>query len=81
MPKVSYTIKPAIFNTSFMHTAYNKLNRIININDYELKFEGVQGYISSLELRLDKPYEDEIEVKNYKTKFEDLFTSIVASTE
>jgi hypothetical protein len=30
---------------------------------------------------LDAPWEDSIEVKNYKTKFEDLFSSIVASTE
>ena len=81
VPKVSYTVEPCMLNVNFMHTAYNKLNRIININDYELKFENVQGYISSIELNLDKPFEDKIQVKNYKTKFEDLFTSIVASTE
>ena len=81
VPKVSYNISTSVFNTEFMHTAYQKLNRIININDYELKFENVQGYISSLELHLDAPWEDSIEVKNYKTKFEDLFTSIIASTE
>lgn len=80
-PRVSYTIESCMLNTSFMHTAYKMLNRIININDYELKFENVQGYISALELNLDKPFEDKIEVKNYKTKFEDLFTSIVATTE
>ena len=81
VPRVSYTVETCILNKTFMHTAYNRLNTIININDYDLKFENVQGYISSLNLDLDKPWEDTIEVKNYKTKFEDLFTSIVASTE
>jgi len=32
-------------------------------------------------LKLDKPWEDTIEIKNYETKFEDLFTTIVAQTE
>mgnify|MGYP007070306289 FL=1 len=34
-----------------------------------------------MELDLDQPENDRIEIKNYKTKFEDLFTSIVAQTE
>jgi len=34
-----------------------------------------------MELNLDKPWEDVVEVKNYKTKFEDLFSTILASTE
>lgn len=80
-PQVSYSIKPSVFNLEFMHTAYEALNRIVDINDTQLKFENVQGYITKLDLDLDNPWEDSIEVKNYKTKFEDLFTSIVASTE
>lgn len=80
-PKVSYTIKPEIFDPTFIETAYNSLGRIVNINDYELKFENVQGYISSLSLDLDMPQNDTIEIKNYKTKFEDLFSAIVAQTE
>jgi hypothetical protein len=51
------------------------------VNDTELKFENVFGYISELTLNLDQPQEDSIEVKNYKTKFEDLFSTIVASSE
>jgi len=34
-----------------------------------------------MELKLDAPWEDSIEVKNYKNKFEDLFSTIVASSE
>ena len=51
------------------------------INDVQLKFENVFGYISKLDLDLDFPTNDSIEIKNYKTKFEDLFSTIVASSE
>lgn len=80
-PKVSYTIDPSVVDEDFIYTLYNQLNRICNINDTDLKLENIQGYISELELDLDKPENDRIEIKNYKTKFEDLFTSIVAQTE
>jgi len=29
-------------------------------------------------MNLDHPWEDSVEIKNYETKFEDLFTTIVA---
>ena len=80
-PKVSYTIDPNVLNKSIVSTLYNKLNWLVMINDVQLKFENVFGYISKLELDLDFPDKDSIEVKNYKTKFEDLFSNIVASTE
>lgn len=80
-PKVSYTINPSIIDERFYLTAYDNLSRIININDPELKFRDVQGYISGLTLDLDAWWQDKIEVKNYKSKFEDLFSTIVASTE
>lgn len=80
-PKVSYTVNPNIVDDKFYYTAYDNLNRIININDPELKFENVQGYISELQLDLDAWWNDKIAVQNYKTKFEDLFSSIVAQTE
>ena len=80
-PKVSYSIKLNVLYKDFIKTAYNKLNRIVHINDYELAFNDVHGYISSLKLNLDQPAEDEVSIKNYATKFEDLFTNIVAQTE
>ena len=79
-PKVSYTIDPTLANKNFVHTAYNGLSKIVHINDIDLKFENVQGYISEIELDLDQPWEDDITITNYKTKFEDLFSSIVASS-
>ena len=81
IPKVSYTIDPSVVNTKFLEQAYNCLSKIVRINDYELKFENVRGYISELELDLDHPEEDQITITNYKTKFEDLFSNIVAQTE
>lgn len=80
-PQVSYKVEVSGLNKNFIRTAYNNLNRIVNINDFDLKFENVQGYISELDLSLDNPWEDEITVQNYKTKFEDLFSTIVASSE
>ena len=80
-PQVSYEVDISYLNTEFMRVAYKHLNRIVHINDFELKFENVLGYISSLTLVLDKPWEDTIEIKNYRTKFEDLFSKIVASTQ
>lgn len=80
-PKVSYQIDPSIVNENFFYNAYNRLNQLAHINDYELKFENVMGYISELDLDLDKPWEDKVTVKNYKSKFEDLFSTIVAETE
>lgn len=80
-PQVSYTLEVSAMNKDFIEVAYKTLNKIVSINDTDLKFEDVQGYISELELDLDKPWEDSITIQNYKTKFEDLFSTIVASTE
>ena len=80
-PKVSYEVKLNVINSNFMRTTYNKLNRVVNINDYELQLEDTHGYISSLTLNLDKPQEDTAEIKNYTTKFDDLFSKIVAQSE
>ena len=81
MPQVSYTIDVSAWKETFIKTLYKKLNCVVIINDAELKFEEVQGYISEVELNLNNPWEDTVVVQNYKTKFEDLFSSIVASTE
>ena len=81
MPKVSYDVKCNIFNNKICETLYNKIGNIIRINDDDLKFKNVRGYISGFSLDLDNPDNDNIEIKNYKTKFEDLFSTITAQTE
>ena len=67
-----------IASHNILHTLYKELARIIMITDNDLKLEDAFGYISHIELNLDKPEEDSIEIKNYKSKFEDLFSTIVA---
>lgn len=81
IPKVSYQINPSLFNPSFIQTAYNQLNRIVNINDTELQLKDVQGYITQVDLDLDEPQNDKYEIADYRNKFEDLFSTIVAQTE
>lgn len=80
-PKVSYEVKISSVNPDFLQQDYRYLNQLVRINDVDLKFKDVRGYIYSIDLDLDHPWEDSIEVKNYKTKFEDLFTTIVATTQ
>ena len=79
-PKVSYTINQ-ILSESLLYDTYNRLNQLAHINDAELKFNDTIGYISEVELNLDKPWEDTITIQNYKNKFEDLFSTIVAQTQ
>ena len=79
-PKVSYEVELSVLNPEFIKTAYDRLNQIVHINDNDLQLEEASGYISSLTLSLDKPWEDKAEIKNYTTKFEDLFSTIVAQT-
>lgn len=80
-PKVSYDVKLNILNPDFIKTAYSRLNQIVYINDNDLALDEVSGYISAVTMQLDKPWEDNVEIKNYETKFEDLFSTIVAQTE
>lgn len=80
-PKVSYDVQLCALDYNLLRTAYNKLNYIVHINDRDLQLRDVYGYISSITIPLSKIWETEVEVKNYETKFEDLFSTIVAQTE
>ena len=80
-PQVSYELEISALNRDFIDVIYQHLNRVVSITDTDLKLDDVHGYISEIELDLENPWEDSVTVKNYKTKFEDLFSSIVASTE
>lgn len=80
-PKVSYSVNFNAIDKDFIKHSYDYLACIANINDVDLKFKDVQGYIAELTLDLNQPENDNGEVKNYKAKFEDLFSTIVAQTE
>lgn len=57
------------------------LGQLAYINDHSLGIHAATGYVSSIKYALDKPQDDEITIQNYKTKFEDLFSTITASSE
>lgn len=80
-PKVSYEIEVSKWSPTLLQNIYNKLAQIVMINDTDLKLQDTFGYISNIKLDLDHEEKDSVEVKNYKTKFEDLFSKIVAETE
>lgn len=77
-PKYSYEIKvgniPGDINAL-------ELGQLVHINDYSVDARKEYGYVSGLSYKLDKPSEDEVTISNYKTKFEDLFSSISAQNE
>lgn len=58
-----------------------KVGHIVRITDYDLQIKGLKGLVSSIDLNLDKPEESVITIQNYKTRFEDLFERIIASSE
>ena len=80
-PKVSYNITANYLNKDFINKSYQMLGQLVRINDQDLKFNGVKGYISQYSLDLDSPDQDSYTIKNYKTKFEDLFSTITAETQ
>ena len=80
-PKVSYEIEVNLWSRNLLKELYTKLAQLVMINDTDLKLQNTFGYISQIELDLDHEENDSVEVKNYKTKFEDLFSKIVAETE
>lgn len=58
-----------------------ELGQLVYINDYSLGVHAATGYISGITFALAKPQEDSLTIQNYKTKFEDLFSTITASSE
>jgi len=79
-PKVSYNLSN-LLSKKLIYNTYDRLGQLAHINDYELKLDNVMGYISAVTLNLDNPWQDSITIQNYKNKFEDLFSNIVAQTE
>lgn len=77
-PKYSYEIQVANIPDEISSL---ELGQLCHINDYSIDVYKEYGYISGLTYILDKPQEDTVTVANYKTKFEDLFSSISAQNE
>ena len=77
-PRYSYEVEVVNIPSE---TTNCELGQLVYINDYSLGMHHVSGYIDTISLALDQPSKDEITIKNYKTKFEDLFGTITATSE
>lgn len=77
-PKYSYDLSVA--NTPD-NIEFLELGQLCYINDHSLGIHAATGYISEVTYKLDYPQDDSIVIKNYKTKFEDLFSTITAASE
>ena len=84
-PKFSYDISVALISAweenKLQKMPYIELGQLAYISDPILGVHAATGYVSEITYKLDKPQEDEIKIQNYKTKFEDLFETITASSE
>ena len=58
-----------------------ELGQLAHINDYLLGAHRMRGYVSGISYNLNEPQSDSLTLQNYKTKFEDLFSTITASSE
>lgn len=58
-----------------------ELGQLAYINDHLLGVHAASGYVDEIEYDLSMPKNDRISIKNYKTKFEDLFSTISAQSE
>lgn len=77
-PKFTYTL--GISNIP-NQVKFIELGQLTYINDFSLGTHAATGYVSGVKYDLSDPSQDTITIKNYKTKFEDLFSTITASSE
>lgn len=77
-PKFTYTLGIANIPNQ---VKFIELGQLAYINDFSLGTHAATGYVSGVKYDLADPSQDTITIKNYKTKFEDLFSTITASSE
>lgn len=77
-PKYSYEV--SIANNPNENQSI-ELGQLAYINDHSLGVHAASGYVSEVSYDLSQAKNDTITVQNYKTKFEDLFSTITASSE
>ena len=78
IPRYTYSLQIANLPHDFSHI---ELGQMLYINDHSLGVHAATGYVNKIEYALDQPQEDGVEIQNYKTKFEDLFSTITAQSE
>ena len=58
-----------------------EIGQLVYINDSGLGIHAATGYVSEITYSLQSPKDDDVKIQNYKTKFEDLFSTIAATNE
>lgn len=77
-PRYSYEVELANLPNQLKSI---ELGQLAYINDHLLGVRAASGYVDEIEYDLSMPKNDRISIKNYKTKFEDLFSTISAQSE
>lgn len=77
-PRYSYEVELANLPNQLKSI---ELGQLAYINDHLLGVHAASGYVDEIEYDLSMPKNDRISIKNYKTKFEDLFSTISAQNE
>lgn len=77
-PKYSYELSMSAVPDKMN---YVRVGQMAYINDPLLGVHAASGYLNEITYDLSSPQNDEMVVQNYKTKFEDLFSVITASSE
>ena len=77
-PKYSYEVEIGNIPDEMEHV---ELGQLVYVCDWTIDAERERGYVSGIKYQLDQPSKDTITIANYKTKFEDLFSSISAQNE
>jgi len=82
IPNVSYNISVVDLSALSGFEDYRAaVGQKILIFDRELKFVGTEAFVSEIDYDLENPEQTSITISNYKTKFEDIFQRIVATTD
>lgn len=81
-PNVSYSINAVdLSSVSGFELFTPKVGQKILISDRELHLINQYGFLSEISFDLDSPSNTQLTIANYKTRFEDLFQRIAATTQ
>lgn len=82
VPNVSYSIGAVdLSSLDGFENFIPKVGQKILITDRELHFVNQYGFLSEISFDLDSPSNTQLTISNYKTRFEDLFQRIAATTQ
>ena len=79
-PKVTYTINIVDISSLDEYKDYKpEVGQKVPIYDTEMKFNGFEGFITSVSKVLEKPEQSQVTIATYTNKFEDVFQKLTAT--